>query len=71
MEYVKSSYILKIVFSYADEKQKLKLVKYNKSLQKKIDININNYIHFQGKYIVVHTVCTPYILHKGQTEKTE
>jgi len=40
LEYVKSSYILKIVFSYADEKQKLKLVKYNKSLQKKININI-------------------------------
>ena len=35
LESIKSSYFTKIVFSYVDEKQKLKLVKYNKSLQKK------------------------------------
>ena len=49
---VKSSYFAKIVFSYIDEKQKLKLVKYNKSLQQKMDISINNYIHFKGNYII-------------------
>ena len=52
LENVKSSYFAKIVFSYVDEKQKLKLVKYNKSLQQKIDISIINYIHFKGKYII-------------------
>ena len=49
---IKTSYFLMRFFSYIDEKQKLKLVKYNKYLQKRIDISINNYIHFQGKYII-------------------
>ena len=35
-----------------DEKQKLKIVKYNKSLQNNIDINIYNYKLFTGKYII-------------------
>ena len=37
---VKSSYFSIIVFSYVNEKQKLKLVTYNKSLQKQINISI-------------------------------
>ena len=40
LEKVVSSYFVKIVFSYVNEKKKLKLVKCNKSLQGKIDINI-------------------------------
>ena len=43
---IKSSYIIKIVLSFIKEKHKLKLVKYNKSLQNKIDISIINYIYF-------------------------
>ena len=30
----------------------MELVKYNKKLQKKLNITINNYIHFTGKYII-------------------
>ena len=52
---VKSSYFVIKVFSFIDEKQKLKLIKYNKSLQKNINISIINYIHFQGKYIIYKT----------------
>ena len=52
LENIKSYYIVKIVFEYIDEKQKLKLVKYNKSLQKKLGINIINYKLFTGKYII-------------------
>ena len=52
LEYVKSSYFSKIVFSFVDEKQKLKLIKRNKNLQKKLDISITNYIHFKSKYII-------------------
>ena len=52
LENVKSSYILKIVFSFVVEKLELKLVKYNKNLQQKINICIINYIHFKGKYII-------------------
>ena len=49
---IKSSFILKIIFTFVAEKQKLKLVKYNKGLQKNIHINIINYIFFKGKYII-------------------
>ena len=34
------------------ERTKLKIVKYNKNLKNKIDININNYKYFTGKYII-------------------
>ena len=56
LENIKSSYFLRIVFEYiVDEKKKLKLVKYNKSLQKKLNISISNYIHFNGGYIIYET----------------
>ena len=44
---VKSSYFIQNLFSYIDEYKKLKLVNYNKGLQKIINISIINYIHFQ------------------------
>ena len=47
-----SSYFIKLLFEYIDEKQKLKLIKYNKSLQKNININIINYQFFSEKYII-------------------
>ena len=49
---VKATYFCQILFSIIDEKKKLKLVKYNKSLQKIINISISNYIHFKTKYII-------------------
>ena len=49
---VKSTYFSKIVFSFVDEEQKLKLIQYNKNLQKQLDININNYILYKGKCII-------------------
>ena len=49
---IKSKYITKILFLYLDEERKLKLVKYNKSLQKNIGISIINYKLFTGKYII-------------------
>ena len=38
-----------------DEKIKLKLIKYNKSLQYKIDIKLINYKFYTGKYIIYET----------------
>jgi len=40
---IESLYILKYIFSFLSEKQKLKIIIYNKNLQKKLDINIGNY----------------------------
>ena len=49
---IKSSYIYKILFSYLNEKQKLKILKYNKSFQNNINISIINYKYFTGRYII-------------------
>ena len=49
---IKSLFFVRIVFSFVEEKQKLKILKYNKSFQKTINISINNYKHFKGKYII-------------------
>ena len=49
---IKSSYFNTIIFSYIDERQKLKIIKCNKSLQKNMNISIINYIFFTGKYII-------------------
>ena len=52
LDLINSYYITKIVFSYANEVQKLKIVKYTKKLQKDLDITILNYKLFKGKYII-------------------
>ena len=52
VENIKSKYIVKIIFTYVNERQKLKIIKHNKNIQKNIDININNYKHFTGKYLI-------------------
>ena len=49
---IKSSYFIKLIYAFVDEAQKLKLVRYNKSIQKNLDISIINYKHFKGTYII-------------------
>ena len=49
---IKSPYFIRLIFSFADEVQKLKLVRYNKSIQKNLDISIINYKFFSGRYII-------------------
>ncbi len=49
---IKSYYFIEIIISYVNEEQKLKMIKYNKKLQKRINISIINYKHFKGKYII-------------------
>ena len=49
---IKSSYFVQLLFLYLDEKNKLKIAKYNKSLQKNLNITIINYKLFTGKYII-------------------
>ena len=54
-EKIKSKLINKIIFSNMNERTKLKTIKYNKKLQKKLNINLINYKHFLGKYIIYET----------------
>ena len=49
---IKSSYFIELLFSHVDEKQKLKVVKFNKNFQKTIHITIANYKYFTGRYII-------------------
>ena len=53
---IKSKYILKLLFSYLQEKIKLKLCKYSKSLKNKLDIDLLNYRRFSGRYIIYEQV---------------
>ena len=46
------TYILKDIFSFLSEKQKLEIIIYNKDLQKKLDINIEDYKRIRGIYKV-------------------
>ena len=52
MDKIKSSFFIRIIFKYFEEKKKLELVKYNKILQKEININLANYKIMSGRYII-------------------
>ena len=49
---VKSYFFIHRIFSHMEESQKLIIIKYNKSLQKILNISIANYKHFTGRYII-------------------
>ena len=41
-----------MIYTFVEESQKLKLVRYNKNIQKHLDISIINYKYFKGRYII-------------------
>ena len=49
---IKSIYFLRKIFYNTNEKAKLELIKYNKSLQNKLKLSLINYIFFSEKYII-------------------
>ena len=51
-EKIKSKKFIKNLFQHIYNKRKLKLIKYNKKLQYIIDINLDHYKIFKGKYIL-------------------
>ena len=55
LENIKASYFIQSLFSHVGEKQKLKLVKFNKNLQNTINITLANYKYFTGRYIIYET----------------
>ena len=52
LQNIKSLYFIKLIYSFVEEAQKLKLIRYNKSIQKDLDISIINYKFFSGRYII-------------------
>ena len=49
---VKSSYFTQIIFSFVKEGNKLKVLKYNKNLQKEMNLSLYNYKFYSGRYII-------------------
>ena len=49
---IKSFYFTQTIFSFVEERNKLKVLKYNKYLQKGMNISLINYIFYSGRYII-------------------
>ena len=52
LDHIKSKYILKIIISNLDQLTKLLLVKYNKKLKNRLNMNIMDYMFLSQKYFV-------------------
>ncbi len=52
IKHIKSSYILKILFSNIRENKKLDMIKYNKEIQNHLAVNIDDYKNKSGRYII-------------------
>ena len=49
---IKSYFFNRLMFSFIEKLRKLKILKYNKTLQNRLDINIKHYIFNSGRYII-------------------
>ena len=47
---IKSKYICQKIFNNLKEKKSLEIIKYNKNIKKRLDINTNNYKEYSEKY---------------------
>ena len=56
---LKSDYFMRKLFEYMSKKKSLKTIKYNKNIQKRMDININNYKDYSEKYTTIDIEIIP------------
>ena len=66
LENIKSKYILQIIFDNFKKKKFLELIKYNKNLQQKIDLNINKYKEYSEIYSTIEIEIIPIKLNFGK-----
>ena len=52
-------YFLKKVFNNLEQKKSLNIIKYDKNLMKKLDININDYKEYSEKYSLIEIEIKP------------
>jgi len=52
LEHIKSKYILQIIFSSITDERKLHLVKSNKKLNERLNIDLIDYKNLMGKYFI-------------------
>ena len=55
MKRIKSSFFIKFLFSFVDEKVRLKIIKYNNRFQTQLGINYINFSFFGGRIIIGET----------------
>ena len=58
-ENIKTNYFLEKVFNNLEEKKSLNLVKYNKNIKNRINIDINNYKEYSEKYSSIEIEIKP------------
>ena len=63
---IKCNYFLIGLFDNLDQKKSLKLIKYNKNLQNRINININNYKEYLEIYSPIEIEIIPFINEYGK-----
>ena len=56
---IKSNFILKKIFDYIHKRRALKTIKYNKNIQKRINLNINHYKEYSEKYSSIEIEIKP------------
>ena len=50
LENLKSHYILEIILNYITKKKSLEIIKYNKKIQQRLNINIKDYKNYSEMY---------------------
>ena len=63
---IKSDYFIQKFFGFMHERKTLEMIKCNKNIQKRINININNYIEFSEKYSSIELEIIPMKNNYGQ-----
>ena len=56
---IKNDYFLQLLFSHLDRKRFLYMVKYNKNIKERINININDYKEYSEKYSSIEIEIKP------------
>ena len=56
---LKSDYFIQMFFGYMTELKSLEIIRYNKSIQKRIKIDINNYREYSEKYSSIEIEIIP------------
>ena len=49
-EYIKADYFIEKIFNNLEKKKKLNMIKYNKNIKNRINVNINDYKEYSEKY---------------------
>ena len=57
--YLKNDYFLQKVFNHLEQKKLLNIIKYNKTIQNILDININNYKKYSEIYSPIEIEIIP------------